>query len=307
MENLAGKQFGLWTVLEDFEQDENGSFRWKCRCKCGTERMVLARSLRGGVSQSCGCLRKQRRKAQKDLTGRTFGRLTVLRPADNSPGCWVCRCAACGQECECTRKRVMSGKTPHCGCKAGKSRIKKDITGQTFRMLTALYPTAQRDYKGSVIWHCRCECGNEIDVSYNVLNYSSVVSCGCHKDAVSKNLKNYLTHVAGTSVDMLKSRKSRTDNSSGVTGVYLVRGKYRAEICFQQKKYYLGTYATLETAAFIRGEAEQLLHKDFVSFYERWKQKAESDPAWADAHPVSVQVKQLEYGDFQVRMLPKLD
>ena len=45
-----------------------------------------------------------------------------------------------------------------CGMRA------KDLTGQRFGRLTALYPTNRRDYKGSVIWHCRCDCGNETDV-----------------------------------------------------------------------------------------------------------------------------------------------
>lgn len=40
-----------------------------------------------------------------------------------------------------------------------------DITNQKFYRLTALYPTDKRDRDRSVIWHCRCECGNEVDVS----------------------------------------------------------------------------------------------------------------------------------------------
>lgn len=41
----------------------------------------------------------------------------------------------------------------------------KDISNQKFYRLTALYPTEKRDKDRSVIWHCKCECGNEVDVS----------------------------------------------------------------------------------------------------------------------------------------------
>lgn len=306
MENLAGKQFGYWTVLDQCERDTYGNYRWKCRCRCGTERMVLARNLRGGISQSCGCMREERKKEKKDLTGKVFGELTVLRSEDESGNRWVCRCAACGRECIIPRYRLTSGKKRHCGCKTKKDHTKKDIAGQRFHMLTALYETKQRDYKGSVIWHCRCDCGNEIDLSYDKLKYSDTVSCGCYQRAVRQQLPSYLTHVDGTSIDLLKSTKKREANSSGVTGVYLVRGKYRAVIGFQRKVYYLGTYASLETATEVRKQAEQLLHKEFLEFYHRWKERADANPSWGEEHPISVQVQQRENRDFQVTMMPEL-
>ena len=39
----------------------------------------------------------------------------------------------------------------------------RDLTGQTFNRLTVLYPLKERK-NGSVVWHCKCECGNECDV-----------------------------------------------------------------------------------------------------------------------------------------------
>lgn len=174
-------------------------------------------------------------------------------------------------------------------------------------MLTALYETDRRDRKGSVIWRCKCDCGNEVDVSYDRLNYSTVVSCGCRKKEFSHKLNGYQTHVVGTSVNILSKKKLRSDNKTGVAGVYLVRGRYRAEICFQQKSYYLGEYAQLETAAAVRQEAEKLLHGNFLSFYEKWKKKAEEDPEWAKENPISVSVKRDGNGDFIVSMLPSFE
>lgn len=79
-----------------------------------------------------------------------------------------------------------------------------DITGQTFGFLTALYPTR---INGRFAWHCKCECGAEIDVDSNNLRNGKTKSCGCKKSAlisqkVSKDLTGkkfgYLTVLAPT-------------------------------------------------------------------------------------------------------------
>ena len=47
-------------------------------------------------------------------------------------------------------------------------RKAKDLSGQKFEllgMLTAQYATEKRDKRGSVYWHCVCDCGNEVDVT----------------------------------------------------------------------------------------------------------------------------------------------
>ena len=55
-----------------------------------------------------------------DLTNQQFGRLTVLRPADNI-GChtaWVCQCE-CGRKTVVVTRRLRSGNTKSCGCIRG--------------------------------------------------------------------------------------------------------------------------------------------------------------------------------------------
>ena len=53
-EDLSGKIFGYWRVIED-SYDITQS-KWKARCVCGTERFVKASHLRSGASISCGCV-----------------------------------------------------------------------------------------------------------------------------------------------------------------------------------------------------------------------------------------------------------
>lgn len=181
-----------------------------------------------------------------------------------------------------------------------------DITGQQFRRLTALYPTDQRSGKGSVVWHCRCECGNEIDVSYNNLMYTKLQSCGCQKKEHDRALNSMQTRVAGTSINLLQSRKVPKNSTTGYRGVYLIRGKYVAKINFQRKAYYLGAYDTVEDAASARREAEQLLFQGTEEHYRKWETYAAQHPEWAEANPVQVSVILNEEKKITVEFLPRM-
>ena len=61
--DLTGRKFGRWTVLERAEPKHNKKGcvegRWRCRCDCGVERIVLQASLVSGKSKSCGCLNRE--------------------------------------------------------------------------------------------------------------------------------------------------------------------------------------------------------------------------------------------------------
>jgi len=56
---MIGSTFERWTVLAEGGRAKNGSIKYLCRCECGTQREVLSRSLKAGVSKSCGCLMKE--------------------------------------------------------------------------------------------------------------------------------------------------------------------------------------------------------------------------------------------------------
>ena len=306
---LTGMRFGRWTVLGRAPSDKE--VKWLCQCDCGTERAVLERNLKAGKSSSCGCLTRERaREAQKkDLTGRRFGKLVIAAEADpeRTGGCrWLCRCD-CGKECVVSARSLQTGKRTSCGCDSlkGKHRL-RDVTGQRFGMLKALYPTVKRRQQGSVVWHCQCDCGNEVDVSLDRLKCGAVSSCGCMREQRSKKLAKTLVHVAGTSIDILRSEKRRSDNHTGVTGVYRKRGKFTAEIRFQGKGFYLGSYEKLEDAVLVRRRAEEELHKGTVRFYDAWKKRAELDLAWARENPIRIRVGKNEDGEFDVRMLPDI-
>lgn len=54
-----------------------------------------------------------------------------------------------------------------------------DITGNKYGRLTVLYRNG-RNSCGKIVWHCKCECGNETDVITSVLKSGQSKSCGCY-------------------------------------------------------------------------------------------------------------------------------
>jgi len=238
-------------------------------------RYVNEQNLLSGKSKSCGCLSAERAKERiVDLTGQTFGRLKVIRRApENQHGrvSWVCECRRCGNTCVVTGHELQQGKTRSCGCLKKEPTTTVDLRNQSFGRLTARYPTDKRDYKGSVIWHCACECGGEIEVSQDRLMSKNTQSCGCLKKEAQANLPQTLHHIDGTCIEFLK-RKQRSDNTSGHTGVYKMKnGRYRTGIGFKGKRYSLGTYDTFAEAVKVREYAEVILHVAFVEQYDQWQ------------------------------------
>lgn len=309
---MIGKKFGRWTVIGEYITTEKGEKKWFCRCDCGTERYVFERGLKYGGSLSCGCLARDNanKTNSPDLTGKIFGELTVVEKAENqriNGGVWwTCRCS-CGNYVDYFASLLLTGKRTSCGCKSVKNYYSKDISGQKFNMLTALYPTEARSKKGSVVWHCVCDCGKETDVDYNSLVYSQIVSCGCRKTAHDEMLSSFITYVDGTSIDALRSQKIATNNTSGVKGVYRVRGRWLAKIVFQQKAYYLGFYEDFEDAVEARKKAEDVLIKGTIEHYEKWKQKADKEPQWAEENPIQIRVSKNSYNELEAVFLPDLN
>lgn len=194
--DLTGQKFGRWTVLERAEKPANStssSAFWKCRCDCGTEKIISGNVLRQGKSKSCGCLNKEPRA--KDLTGQRFGKLTVLKRAprpDYATGLdayWLCRCD-CGKEKVIMGKSLRNGKTITCGCHCDKVT---DLTGRKFGKLTVLKLDSFSEKGNGSYWICECECGNIISTQASNLISGSVKSCGCLVSTGELEISNLLT------------------------------------------------------------------------------------------------------------------
>ena len=111
----------------------------------------------------------------KDLTGQRFGKLVAVRPTDERQGSsivWECKCD-CGNTAFASVSRLTSGDKKSCGCVTG-----KDLTGQRFGKLVAVRSTEERKDR-SVVWECKCDCGNTVFVSSFKLTRGKRRSCGC--------------------------------------------------------------------------------------------------------------------------------
>lgn len=237
-----------------------------------------------------------------DLMGQSFGHLKVLRGASNRGDrtCWNCLCV-CGKEVVVTTHDLKAGKVKSCGCmKYARGHNRIDLTGKRFGKLTALYPTDKRDRKLSVYWHCRCDCGNETDVTEDGLVHGNYKSCGCLRREVWDSIPDRLHRVDGTCVEWLEKRKHRSDNTSGFRGVYRTsQGRYRVSIGFKGRRYHVGTFADYQEAVDARLEAEDQIHGGFVQAYYKWRERAEADSQWAHSNPLIFDVDKLS-GEFNV-------
>ena len=169
-ENFTGLKFGKLTVTgrgDDYISPSGSRLlRWKCKCECGNTINVTTSQLKRGQA-SCGCISKR-----EELTGRIFGKLTVICPADDyvSPkgfhmAKWHCKCE-CGREIDVLGMSLKNGDTKSCGCN-NKHEVfhKKDYTGERFgdllviRRIEESHPTK---------YVCKCNCGgerNQIDIT----------------------------------------------------------------------------------------------------------------------------------------------
>lgn len=119
-----------------------------------------------------------------DLTGKRYGKLTVLKLHDKDfvqingrkEKQWECVCD-CGNHIIVTSNKLKATKNPEnlsCGC--DKPGALNTENGNTYGDLTVLSGFK----KGKKIYyHCKCSCGNEIDVFRNDLINNKRTHCGC--------------------------------------------------------------------------------------------------------------------------------
>ena len=197
--------------------------------------------------------------------GDHFGRLTAIAPEkerDKGYIVWRCRCD-CGRENILVRSSALrNGKKTSCG-KCHRDPREKDITGKRCGMLVAIEQTGRK--KGSsYLWRCRCDCGNYIELTTSEFNSGNRASCGCARQRRKMELSRIrqeekekrLASPKKPKVET-KIRKRRSDNTTGCSGVYKVRGKYEAHFCYGGQRRYLGRFKDFEAAVEARRRAER--------------------------------------------------
>ena len=139
-----------------------------------------------------------------DLTGRVFGRLTVIKRAPdrvssrgNRSVMWECQCV-CGKRTVVASVNLRQGKTKSCGCLITEPKDREDLVGSCFGRLTVVARGEDlHDNKGNAIsqWQCRCSCGNPdlVLVRAGNLKAGNTSSCGCllreHRESFGSQMR----------------------------------------------------------------------------------------------------------------------
>lgn len=191
VKDLRGKKFGYLTPISYIK--ENGKVKWKCKCDCGNETVVISSNLSNGHTKSCGCIMRE------NLVGEKFGELEVIEldkeKTKYGATYWKCKCS-CGNIVSALASKLKSGRRKNC---SGYAHDK--IVGKKFGRL---YVTKDyiKDNSSRRKYLCKCECGNEIYVTSNHLTSGHTTSCGC-KLIENRNLLGNLTRTHGMTCDRI--------------------------------------------------------------------------------------------------------
>lgn len=126
---------------------------------------------------------------------------------------------------------------------------RNDLTGRRFGKLVVLSPTEARMDGGSVVWRCKCDCGNDAEVSARRLIRGKTRSCGClsappRKEYIGKRFGRLtVTGYAGTAKQLGKAGtanywKCRCDcgGESVVSQTELQRGGTQSCGCLMKER-----------------------------------------------------------------------
>ena len=191
----------------------------------------------------------------KDLTGKKFGRLTVLYRDLTKPkghghkAYWVCQCE-CGNTVSVKSHCLLSGETKSCGCfqkEQTSKAIKINLINQRFGALTVI-KEAPSIYEPSgairTAWLCKCDCGNEVIVKTINLRSGDTKSCGCIKSAGEYRIEYILKEL----------------------GI-----EYKREFSFPDLKTENNFLMRFDFAIFNNGELKYLIEYQGIGHYEEGK------------------------------------
>ena len=155
---MAGKRFGRLVATRSTR--DSSRLLWECLCDCGKVVSYPAGKLVAGYRKSCGCLAAEL-SAKRNLTGRVYGRLTVLSrdtSGTSRRGKWLCRCT-CGGIRSVVSYALTGGKTVSCGCYASEQSRNRALDRNnshfnrlpeglaSFNALICAYKCRAREYK----------------------------------------------------------------------------------------------------------------------------------------------------------------
>lgn len=166
-----------------------------------------------------------------DLTGRQFGRLTVLSMSGRDrwrASLWRCRCA-CGSDSEVRGGSLRSGGVQSCGClqRERASARARDISGHRFGRLTAIKRVGMRGEAS--LWLCACSCGRQTVTGLCNLTSGNTCSCGCLRRERSNDLRS--AAMRAQSAAWQQTRRAIKRGAAGSFSAAQIADLYRLQRC----------------------------------------------------------------------------
>jgi len=216
-----------------------------------------------------------------DLSGKKFGRLSVLKRIENNKWghtCWLCKCD-CGSDIKISGNSLKQKNTQSCGClnkELSAARRKKDITLIFYDDLNIVGIKLTKDHVAIINkedlplvknygWHSSLgyavsRINNKLVPMHRLL---LAVSANKEIDHIDNNKLNnrrgnlrIVSHAENT-----RNFLKRKNNTSGYTGVSLHKksGKFLSYISHNNKRITIGYFLTQEDAAIARDEQAKKL------------------------------------------------
>ena len=289
--------FGRWKVLYQVDDYVNAGGRysqWRCECQCEnhTIKNVIGANLTSGKTLSCGCIAKEERQSRIiDLTGKKYGRLTVINRVDDyiSPKGqikprWKCQCE-CGNYSIVDSRQLRNGKVVSCGCYGREQTIKALKKYNTYELCGNYY--IGYDDNNQKFYFDKDDYDKVKNYYWRVEPSTNYVSCS----TANIRLHELIMDSKGTGllVDHIHGAKTRNDNRKcnlrlsttqqnnynkdyGEAGVTYnsKQKKWISQIKVNKKQIIIGKYDTKEQAIKARKEAENEYYGDFS--YEKSQQ-----------------------------------
>lgn len=231
------------------------------------------------------------RKA-KDLTGKRFGKLTVIKRVENrvyrngyeTPQ-WLCKCD-CGNDVVVIGKNLTkkNGATKSCGCFAREnmSKVKKkyntyDLSGEygigyTSKGEEFYFDLEDYDLIKDYCWYIHKSGYVYCSLSDHKTIKMHRLVMDCDNDLMPDHIHGKYTRMDNRKSNLrlvthsqnMMNRKLN-NNKSGTTGVFWDKNqdKWTAYITANKVRHHLGSFDTFEEAKIIRKNAEEVYHGEY--------------------------------------------
>lgn len=221
-----------------------------------------------------------------DLTGRKFGRLTVVerQPNQGRKTMWLCRCD-CGNETVISGSNLTSGNTKSCGC-YHTERLHQDTVKENRYNFTNEYGIGYTS-KGEEFYFDLEDYDKIKDYCWYKTYYGYIATreryskkhIFLHRLVLNYNGDMDIDHIDGNQLnncknnlricyhkDNMKNQKKRVTNKSGVIGVHWdkSRNKWCATLKIDGKDVLRKRFNTIEEASQARREAEEKYFGEFA-------------------------------------------